>query len=122
MERSFGGRESHRYVVCPAKGGVDTVHTPICFKQCLGGWWWEASESWLTVTVQAGMRQPLLSTKLVPWGMAMNLHVPADLDRRLAQLAAEERTSKTALLLQGAELVLQALCTSPRNQRGRDLC
>ncbi|WP_253182752.1 MULTISPECIES: ribbon-helix-helix protein, CopG family [unclassified Arthrobacter] len=39
--------------------------------------------------------------------MAMNLRVPEDLDRRLEQLAAEEHTSKSALLLQGAELVLQ---------------
>ncbi len=40
-------------------------------------------------------------------GMAMNLRVPEDLDRRLEQLAAEEHTSKSALLLRGAELVLQ---------------
>lgn len=40
-------------------------------------------------------------------GMAMNLRVPEDLDRRLEKLAAEEHTSKSALLLQGAELVLQ---------------
>jgi predicted transcriptional regulator len=39
--------------------------------------------------------------------MAMNLRVPEELDRRLEQLAAEEHTSKSALLLQGAELVLQ---------------
>ncbi|MGO4588938.1 ribbon-helix-helix protein, CopG family [Paenarthrobacter sp. 2TAF44] len=39
--------------------------------------------------------------------MAMNLRVPEDLDRRLEKLAAEEHTSKSALLLQGAELVLQ---------------
>ncbi|MDQ0826013.1 putative transcriptional regulator [Arthrobacter sp. B2I5] len=37
----------------------------------------------------------------------MNLRVPEDLDRRLEKLAAEEHTSKSALLLQGAELVLQ---------------
>ncbi|UEL30392.1 ribbon-helix-helix protein, CopG family [Pseudarthrobacter sp. L1SW] len=37
----------------------------------------------------------------------MNLRVPVDLDRRLEKLAAEEHTSKSALLLQGAELVLQ---------------
>jgi predicted transcriptional regulator len=37
----------------------------------------------------------------------MNLRVPQDLDRRLEQLAAEEHTSKSALLLQGAELILQ---------------
>lgn len=40
-------------------------------------------------------------------GMAMNLRVPEDLNRRLEKLAAEEHTSKSALLLQGAELVLQ---------------
>ena len=39
--------------------------------------------------------------------MAMNLRGPEDLDRRLEKLAAEEHTSKSALLLQGAELVLQ---------------
>jgi predicted transcriptional regulator len=39
--------------------------------------------------------------------MAMNLRVPEDLDRRLDALAAEEHMSKSALLLQGAELVLQ---------------
>ncbi|MCZ2404280.1 hypothetical protein IV498_14115 [Paenarthrobacter sp. Z7-10] len=31
----------------------------------------------------------------------MNLRVPADLDRELEQLAAEEHTAKSALLLQG---------------------
>ncbi len=40
-------------------------------------------------------------------GMAINLRVPADLDRELEQLAVEEHTSKSALLLQGAELVLK---------------
>ncbi|WP_026554394.1 ribbon-helix-helix protein, CopG family [Arthrobacter sp. 35W] len=45
----------------------------------------------------------------------MNLRVPEDLDRRLEQLAAEEHTSKSALLLQGAELVLQ------RHNRSRDI-
>ena len=47
--------------------------------------------------------------------MAMNLRVPEELDRRLDQLAAEEHTSKSALLLQGAELVLQ------RHRRSRDI-
>ncbi|XAS69685.1 ribbon-helix-helix protein, CopG family [Micrococcaceae bacterium Sec5.7] len=45
----------------------------------------------------------------------MNLRVPEELDRQLEQLAAEEHTSKSALLLQGAELVLQ------RHRRGRDI-
>lgn len=44
--------------------------------------------------------------------MAMNLRFPEDLDRGLDQVAAEEHTSKSALLLQGAELVL-------RRQRSR---
>ncbi|WP_240630385.1 ribbon-helix-helix protein, CopG family [Specibacter cremeus] len=39
--------------------------------------------------------------------MAMNLRLPEELDRALDKLAAEEHTSKSALLLQGAELVLQ---------------
>lgn len=47
--------------------------------------------------------------------MAMNLRLPADLDRRLDELAAEEHTSKSALLLQGAELLLQ------RRERNRDI-
>lgn len=47
--------------------------------------------------------------------MAMNLRLPADLDRRLDELAAEEHTSKSALLLQGAELLLQ------RRARGREI-
>jgi len=38
----------------------------------------------------------------------MNLRLPADLDRRLDELAAEEHTSKSALLLQGAELQRRA--------------
>ncbi|NVM96084.1 ribbon-helix-helix protein, CopG family [Arthrobacter wenxiniae] len=37
----------------------------------------------------------------------MNLRLPEELDRQLERLAAEEHTSKSALLLQGAELVLQ---------------
>jgi predicted transcriptional regulator len=37
----------------------------------------------------------------------MNLRVPEDLDRRLEKWAAEEQTSKSALLLQRAEAVLQ---------------
>ena len=47
--------------------------------------------------------------------MAINLRVPEDLDRRLDELAAEEHTSKSALILQGAELVLQ------RHHRSRDI-
>ena len=39
--------------------------------------------------------------------MEMNLRIPADLDRRLQRLAIEEHMSKAALLLQGAELILQ---------------
>lgn len=47
--------------------------------------------------------------------MAMNLRLPEELDRRLDELAAEEHTSKSALLLQGAELVLQ------RHRRRREI-
>ncbi|MFJ4207941.1 hypothetical protein ACIPY2_05680 [Paenarthrobacter sp. NPDC089675] len=47
--------------------------------------------------------------------MAMNLRIPWDLDQRLDELAAEEHTSKSALLLQGAELVLE------RHARRRDI-
>ncbi|MFC8039532.1 hypothetical protein ACFUOZ_09280 [Paenarthrobacter sp. NPDC057355] len=39
--------------------------------------------------------------------MAINLSVPEDPDRRLETLAAEEHTSKSALSLQRAELVLR---------------
>ncbi|UVJ41254.1 hypothetical protein [Arthrobacter sp. CJ23] len=45
----------------------------------------------------------------------MNLRVPEELDRRLDGLAAEGHTSKSALLLQGAELVLQ------RHSRRREI-
>ena len=55
------------------------------------------------------------STGLVPWGMAMNLRVPEELDRELDKLALEEHTSKSALLLQGAEMVLQ------RHRRRREI-
>lgn len=61
---------------------------------------------------------PNWSSLVLIWyhgAMAMNLRVPEDLDRRLDQLAAEEHTSKSALLLQGAELVLQ------RHRRRRDI-
>jgi predicted transcriptional regulator len=54
-------------------------------------------------------------TDLYDEGMAMNLRVPEELDRRLDQLGAEEHTSKSALLLQGAELVLQ------RHRRSREV-
>ncbi|MEV8148581.1 hypothetical protein AB0O52_10585 [Arthrobacter sp. NPDC080073] len=37
----------------------------------------------------------------------MNLRVPEDFDRRLDELASDDHTSKSALLLQGGELVLQ---------------
>ena len=47
--------------------------------------------------------------------MAMNLRLPADLDRRLDELAAEEHTSKSALLLQAAELLLR------RRARNREI-
>lgn len=45
----------------------------------------------------------------------MNLRIPEELDRRLDALAAEEHTSKSALLLQGAEMVLQ------RHRRRREI-
>lgn len=60
----------------------------------------------------------LWSTLVLNWYhgyMAMNLRVPEELDRRLERLALEQHTSKSALLLQGAELVLQ------RHGRGRDI-
>lgn len=42
--------------------------------------------------------------------MAMNLRLPRGLDRRPGKLAVGEHTSKSALLLQGAELsLLQSL-------------
>lgn len=47
--------------------------------------------------------------------MVMSLRVPEDLDRRLEQPAVDEHTSKSVLLLQGAELVLQ------RHHRSRDI-
>ncbi|WP_245723526.1 ribbon-helix-helix protein, CopG family [Paramicrobacterium humi] len=39
--------------------------------------------------------------------MAINVRLPEALDRKLEQLAAAEHVSKHALLLQGAELVVQ---------------
>lgn len=39
--------------------------------------------------------------------MAINLRIPEDLDARLDALAEAEHTSKSALLLQGAELVIE---------------
>lgn len=37
----------------------------------------------------------------------MNLRVPEELDRELEKLTLEEHTSKSALLLQGPEMVIQ---------------
>ncbi|MCU6481534.1 ribbon-helix-helix protein, CopG family [Arthrobacter sp. A2-55] len=37
----------------------------------------------------------------------MNLRIPDEMDQRLDALAAEQHISKSALLLQGAELVLR---------------
>lgn len=45
----------------------------------------------------------------------MNLRVPKELDRRLDELALAQHTSKSALLLRGAELVLE------RHGRHRDI-
>ncbi|GAA4658586.1 ribbon-helix-helix protein, CopG family [Arthrobacter cryoconiti] len=45
----------------------------------------------------------------------MNLRLPEELDRELEKLALEEHTSKSALLLQGAEMVLQ------RHRRRREI-
>lgn len=47
--------------------------------------------------------------------MALNLRIPAELDRELDRLAEAEHVSKSALLLQGAELVVE------RNSRRREL-
>ncbi|WP_253905899.1 ribbon-helix-helix domain-containing protein [Arthrobacter sp. H5] len=38
--------------------------------------------------------------------MAMNLRLPEDLDRQLDDIAAASHTSKSALLLQGAQLIV----------------
>lgn len=40
--------------------------------------------------------------------MALNLRLPPDLDRQLDDLAAQEHVSKHALLLQGAELLVNS--------------
>ena len=65
--------------------------------------------------MQFWRKSPLLVMVWYHKKLAMNLRVPEDLDRRLDQLAAEVHTSKSALLLQGAELVLQ------RHRRRRDI-
>ncbi len=70
-------------------------------------------------TLRPFMSQQAVLTILVPFWyhgfMAMNLRVPEELDRRLDKLAAEQHTSKSALLLQGAEMVLE------RHGRRRDI-
>lgn len=45
----------------------------------------------------------------------MNLRVPEELDQQLDRIASEEHTSKSALLLQGAEMVIQ------RHHRRREI-
>lgn len=47
--------------------------------------------------------------------MALNLRIPEELDRELDRLAEAQHVSKSALLLQGAELVVE------RNSRRREL-
>ncbi|WP_270260599.1 ribbon-helix-helix protein, CopG family [Kocuria marina] len=39
--------------------------------------------------------------------MAINVRLPEDLDRRLDEIAAAEHTSKSSLLLQGAQLIVE---------------
>jgi predicted transcriptional regulator len=39
--------------------------------------------------------------------MAINVRIPEDLDRELTRVAEAEHVSKSALLLQGAELVVR---------------
>jgi predicted transcriptional regulator len=46
-------------------------------------------------------------TELVPFSMAVNLRIPEELDRELARVAEAEHVSKSALLLQGAELIVR---------------
>ncbi|WP_281452306.1 ribbon-helix-helix protein, CopG family [Paenarthrobacter nitroguajacolicus] len=48
----------------------------------------------------------------------MSLRVPVDLDRRLEKLAAEEHTSKSALLLQGGGVGTATARTPTGDQRG----
>ena len=44
---------------------------------------------------------------MVPCVMAINVRLPEDLDRRLDEIAAAEHTSKSSLLLQGAQLIVE---------------
>lgn len=46
-------------------------------------------------------------TSLVSSGMAMTLRLPEDLDRELDRLAAENHTSKSALLVEAARQLVQ---------------
>lgn len=39
--------------------------------------------------------------------MAINVRLPEELDRQLSEVAAAEHTSKSSLLLQGAQLVVE---------------
>ncbi|NJC21579.1 putative transcriptional regulator [Arthrobacter pigmenti] len=39
--------------------------------------------------------------------MAMNVRIPEELDRQLDEIASENHTSKSALLLQGAQLIVE---------------
>ena len=50
----------------------------------------------------------------------MNLRVPEDPDRRLEKLAAEDHTSKSEPLFQGAELVLQRPARRAEIREGLD--
>ncbi len=52
----------------------------------------------------------------------MNLREHEDLDRRLGQFAAEEHTSKSALLIQGTKLVLQCHGRRRHISAGLDFC
>lgn len=80
---------------------------PLDAQNCWAGQVWRHN----SVSCRVTDDNPRCLLRKVPiWyhkGMALNLRVPEDLDRRLEKLAAEEHTSKSALLLQGAELVLQ---------------
>ncbi len=54
------------------------------------------------------------------FGMAMNVRIPAELDRQLEELAAREHVSKHSLVLQGVELMVRTRARREEIDRGID--
>lgn len=52
--------------------------------------------------------------------MALNLRLPEELNRQLDELAVQEHTSKHALILKGAEMLVQSTARRKDVDRGID--